>query len=154
MLNKHLPRGRAILVGGALVEFYTGGAYVTADVDLVGDRPVIAAVLEPAGFEASGRYFFHEQFELAVEVPGLVLRPTETVVEFDFEGYRVPCVSVEDSIVDRLLAAEYWKSATDWEQALLLYGAHRDSIRLEVLRDKARRNEVERKLEQMLSLLD
>ncbi|MGQ0536206.1 MAG: hypothetical protein ACT4PT_09050 [Methanobacteriota archaeon] len=142
-MNKHLPGGtRAVLVGGALVEFYTAGAYTTGDLDLIGDRDAAATLLLAAGFRADRRYFVHDRYELAVELPKDRLRKTETVVELDFEGYRIPAVTVEDAIVDRLLAAKFWKSQTDWEQAILLYAAHRTRLDRDALAKKAAPNEV------------
>jgi hypothetical protein len=146
VLNAHLRRGRAVLVGGGAVELYTAGAYVTGDVDLVGDRDEIVSLLEAAGFERQDRLFIHEILELAIDVAGKSLRPTETVVDHEIRGYRVPVVALEDAIVDRLLAAEYWKSDTDWEQAKLLLGAHYDTVDRKTLEDRARRNDAARKL--------
>lgn len=142
-LNARLPRGkRAVLVGGSLVELYTGGAYVSADIDLIGDRSAVAAVLGDMGFARDGRHFLHDGLGLVVEVPGETLRPTETVVDLEFEGHRLPAVSVEDAIVDRLLAAKFWASRTDREQAILLLGAHRGALDERALREKAARNDV------------
>lgn len=146
VVNKHLRRGRAVLVGGGAVELYTAGAYVTGDVDLVGDRDEIVSLLEAAGFERQDRLFINETLELAIDVAGTSLRPTETVVYQEIRGYRVPVVAIEDAIVDRLLAAEYWKSDTDWEQAKLLLGAHYDTVDRRTLEDRARRNDAEGRL--------
>lgn len=153
VLNRHLPRGRAVLVGGGAVELYTAGAYVTGDVDLVGDREEILLLLEAAGFEREDRLFIHEAFELAVDIVGTTLRPTETIEYEEVRGYRVPIVSLEDAIVDRLLATEYWRSSTDWEQAKLLLGAHYDRVDRRSLEGKARRNDVEGKLRDLLDAL-
>ena len=143
VLNRYLPKGRrAVLVGGALVSFYTNGAYTTADVDLVGDREAVASLLRGAGFEESGRYFADKTLGLVVEVPGAVLRPTETVLMATVEGYAVPLLAPEDALVDRLLAAKYWKSVTDWEQAILLWATLRDRFEAADLRRKAEANEV------------
>jgi hypothetical protein len=154
VLNKHLRRGRAVLVGGGAVELYTAGAYVTGDVDLIGDREDILSLLTAAGFERQDRLFVSEPLELAVDVVGSTLRPTETVEVNEVGGYRVPIVSVEDAIVDRLLAAEYWKSRTDWEQAKLLLGAHFDTVDRARLEERARRNDVERKLRDLFDALE
>lgn len=144
VLNRHLPKGRrAVLVGGALVEFYTTGAYVTGDVDVVGDREDIVPLLEGAGFERTGRVFSHSDLDLVADVAGRFLRKTETVVEMEVRGYVVPMVTVEDAVVDRLLAAKYWDSRTDWEQALLLFTAHRERLDRGSLKRKAGANEVE-----------
>lgn len=152
ILNHHLPRGqRAILVGGALVQFYTAGAYVTGDIDLMGNRKAIGEALKAAGFVEEGRYFSHPDLHLVVEVPGDSLRGGEHVVEIEFEGYRIPSVRLEDAIVDRLLAAKYWKSATDWEQALLLYATHAGRVDSKILAARAEEERVEDVLEQLIS---
>ncbi len=152
VLNRHLPRrGRAVLVGGGAVELYTVGAYVTGDVDLVGDREAIVRLLTEAGFEQSGRVFVREDLEFAVDVPGSTLRPGETVIDVEVGGYRVPVVSVEDAVVDRLLAAKFWDSRTDWEQAVLLVRAHRADLDRGALSRKARANEVDDWLQDLLA---
>ena len=153
VLSRHLRRGRAVLVGGGAVELYTAGAYRTGDVDLIGDREDILPLLEGAGFEREDRLFVNEALELAVDVPGRTLRPTESVVYQEVRGYRVPVVSIEDAIVDRLLAAEYWKSDTDWEQAKLLLATHYDNADRQALEDRARRNDVERRLRDLLDVV-
>lgn len=153
ILNKYLkPSTRAVLVGGALVEFYTRGAYVTGDVDLIGEKDAVRRLLAPAGFQEEGRYFFRDDLGIVAEVPSSTRRASETVVESEFEGYRVPMVSVEDAIVDRLLAAKYWRSPTDWEQSILLFRAQRNAIDADVLRKKARVNEVEDKVDELFAL--
>jgi len=152
VLNRHLPRrSQAVLVGGGAVELYTAGAYVTGDVDLVGDRESILPLLEAAGFRRVDRLFMREDLELAVDLVGLDLRSGETVKETVVRGYNVPTVSREDVIVDRLLAAEYWKSRTDWEQAVLLYQAHQSTLDRTTLEARARANGVEGKLKDLIA---
>lgn len=144
LLNKYLPPDeRPILVGGALVEFYTRGGYTTGDVDLIGNRSASGALLKAAGFKEEGRLFVREDLGLAVELPKDTLRRTETVVEFEVAGYRIRAVSIEDAIVDRLLAAKFRKSETDWEQAILLYGAHEKRLDRAALASKAKGNDLE-----------
>jgi len=143
VLNRHMPGGRrAVLVGGALVEFLTDGAHVTGDVDLIGDPDSILPLLAAAGFEREGRVYVQPDLGLVVDIAGDTLRRGETVTIIEFEGYRVPAVTLEDAIVDRLLAAKFWRSTTDREQAVLLLRAHRDDVDRAVLRGKARANEV------------
>ncbi len=143
VLNRHLPEGRrAILVGGALVQFLTDGAYITGDVDVIGDAGSILPLLEAAGFEREGRVYVQVDLGLVVDIAGDSLRRGESVTIIEFEGYRVPAVTLEDAIVDRLLAAKFWKSTTDQEQAVLLLRSHRDDVDAAALRGKARANEV------------
>jgi hypothetical protein len=124
-----------VLVGGAAVELYTLGAYTTGDVDLVGSvTPGFTRGLKEAGFERRGRHWIHESAQLFVEFPGDSLEPDEAAVWWEVEGRRIRIISVEDLLVDRLGAWEYWKSAVDGVNALLLWRAQRrriDSQRLE-----------------------
>lgn len=131
-----------VLVGGGAVELYTSGAYTTADVDLVGHTRLVAALLEPAGFERDGRYFTADDLGLLVEVPGNDLRDTEDVVEVEVGDLVVPVVSPEDVLVDRLLAAKFWESPKDRQQAVILYAAHEDRFDADALEAKAEANDV------------
>lgn len=151
VLNRHLPRARqVVLVGGAAVELYTAGAYVTGDVDLIGDRESVGPLLEAAGFRRVDRLYVLEDAGLAVDLVGPSQRRGETTTELTIRGLAVRVVTVEDAIVDRLLAAEYWKSRTDWEQAVLLYEAHAARLHRQILEDRARANDVEEALRRLI----
>lgn len=143
-----------VLVGGGAVELYSSGAYTTADVDLVGHTSTVAALLEPAGFERDGRYFLAEDLELVVEVPGTDLRDSEEAVEVEFEDVVVPVVSMEDVLVDRLLAAKFWESPTDREQAVMLYAAQEARLDSDALEEKAEANDVLDTLEEVRAVVE
>lgn len=144
ILNAHLPDGRpAILVGGGLVEILTVGAYTTGDVDLVGDRDAIAELLEGAGFEREGRHLVHPGQGLAVEIVAPRLDEDQTATRIAYGDHEIPCITIEDLLVDRLNAAKHWGSETDWEQAIILWEAHRDRIDRDRLLEKARYNDVD-----------
>jgi predicted nucleotidyltransferase len=150
LLNEHLdPSVRAVLVGGGAVEFYSAGTYTTGDVDVAGPREAITPVLERMGFANHGRLWVREDLGLVMEVSGLSLRATEEVIVAEVDGVAVPLIRVEDSIVDRLLATAYWKSETGWEQAVILYGAHRDRLDEEALARKAEANDAGGALQQL-----
>jgi hypothetical protein len=118
-----------VLVGGAAVELYTLGAYTTGDVDLVGSiTPEVARGLKEAGFERRGRHWIHESAQLFVEFPGESLEPDEAAAWLEVEGRRIRIIAVEDLMVDRLGAWEYWKSAVDGVNALLLWRTQRGRI--------------------------
>ena len=72
--------------------------------------------------------------------PGRVAESVETV---RFEGLDVPVVSLEDSITDRLLAAKFWRSDQDWEQALLLFRVNASRVNEATLEAKAKANDVD-----------
>jgi hypothetical protein len=118
-----------VLVGGAAVELYTLGAYTTGDVDLVGSvARGVARILEEAGFERHGRHWIQEQAQVFVEFPGDALGPDEAALWLELEGQRVRIISVEDLLVDRLGAWEYWQSSVDGVNALLVWRAQKERI--------------------------
>lgn len=130
-----------VLVGGAAVELYTGGAYTTGDVDFVGTvTPGVARALRAAGFERHGRHWVHEPAQVFLEFPGSALDPAETAAWAEFEGRRIFVVSIEDLVVDRLGAWEHWHSSVDGVNALLLWRAHREGIDAERLERRVRQS--------------
>lgn len=138
LLQHHLPDGEdAILVGGGLVELLTEGTYVTGDVDLVADPNRVGPLLEGAGFERRGRHFLHEELGLAVEIVAPHLDPERRTERIRWREHTLVVLSIEDLIVDRLCAAEFWESTTDHEQARIVYGAHRERVDEERLRARA-----------------
>jgi hypothetical protein len=118
-----------VLVGGAAVELYTGGASTTGDIDLVGVvTPDVQTALEAAGFTRHGRHWIHETTQTFIEFPGDSLDPEERADWQSFEGRRIRIVSAEDLLVDRLGAWEYWSSSVDGMNAWMLWQAQRDRI--------------------------
>lgn len=118
-----------VLVGGAAVELYTGGAYTTGDIDLVGIvTPEVQAALEASGFTRHGRHWIHEATQTFIEFPGDSLGPEERADMLEIAGRRIRIVSAEDLLVDRLGAWEYWSSSVDGMNAWMLWQAQRDRI--------------------------
>ncbi|MGB5814115.1 MAG: hypothetical protein WBH85_14290 [Thermoanaerobaculia bacterium] len=112
---------KPILVGGAAVELYTGGAYSTGDLDFVGNvPPAVAAALREAGFERRGRHWMHEAGEIFIEFPSSGLDSGEESVILEVEDQRVVVVDPEALIADRLAAWQVWKSAEDGVNAWLI----------------------------------
>ena len=121
--------GKAVVVGGAALEFYTRGGYATKDLDLVSvDRVAIGRLLDRLGFERHGRHWISEELELAVEVLNDTLMvggspaSWQLTAAAEFSGIgEATILSVEDLIVDRLLAAKFWSDeASDrWARVLL-----------------------------------
>jgi hypothetical protein len=111
-----------VLVGGAAVELYTGGAYTTGDYDFVGDVPEsVGKALEKAGFKREGRHWIHAKAELFVEFPGSAVQPHEKTAMLDMGDVSVLTLSPEDMIIDRLAAWQFWKSTTDGASAFLIW---------------------------------
>ena len=110
-----------ILVGGAAVEFYTQGAYTTADIDMVAEGGAdLVKVMAELGFEKVGKDFIDKKNRIYIEFPGRKLGPTEQINTIQIGKRFLKIISVEDLIVDRLCAYKFWRSAIDGINALLL----------------------------------
>jgi hypothetical protein len=137
-----------ILVGGGAVELYTGGAYVTGDLDFVGKLGDTARHgLEEAGFRKVGRHWVQGEERVFFEFPGSALAPGERAVELRMRNWRVRLVSPEDAMVDRLAAWKHWRSSVDGASAFLLWRQQATSLDLERLAERARKEHVTDALE-------
>lgn len=113
---------KPVLVGGAAVELYTGGAYRTADLDFVGFVPdAVAETLEREGFRRVGRHWVHEQGRVFIELPGASLRPGERDALLRRGQVEVRIIGPEELVVDRLAAWQFWRSEQDAVNALLIW---------------------------------
>lgn len=150
LLNERLPEdSHVVLVGGGLVELLSDGMYTTGDVDLVGGGDHVGGLLEGAGFKSEGRHYVHPDLGLAVDLVGPRLEQDQSEIVIEYKGYKVPALTIEDLIVDRLNAAKHWDSETDWEQAVLIYEVHRDRLDRERLEEKAAYNDVQDVLKEL-----
>jgi len=128
-----------VLVGGAAVEVFTGGAYTTGDLDFVGAVPaLVRTTLEANGFKRKGRHWIHEGAEIFLEFPGEALDPKEKSIRHEAFGFDLVLVSLEDLLVDRLGAWAYWKSGVDGANAYMLYRICREQIDDDRLTNRAR----------------
>lgn len=152
-LQSLYPAGerRPILVGGAAVELYTGGAYTTGDLDFVGSvPPLVAKSLSSAGFTRLGRHWIHEPSKVFLEFPGTDLEPSPDPVELDFGGRRVSIIPIEGLLADRLAAWKFWHSGVDAVNALLLLRSDWFPSDLKTARRLCRRLEVDDELERLV----
>ncbi|MGQ0571151.1 MAG: hypothetical protein ACT4P5_16745 [Armatimonadota bacterium] len=73
VINRLLARAGApvVVVGGSAVSFYTGGAYLSRDVDLVTDAsgPQITSILGQVGFNRQDRVWIHAEVDVVVDFP-------------------------------------------------------------------------------------
>lgn len=124
------PQGAVpILVGGAAVELYTGGAYVTGDLDFLGRVPApVARALAGAGFTRRGRHWVHEPGQVFLEFPGDALGEGEEAVRLRVGRYEVVTIRPEDALADRLGAWQHWGSMVDGVNAWLLFRAQRSVL--------------------------
>lgn len=126
-----------VLVGGGAVELLTAGTYTTGDLDFVGPVPSgVAKRLREAGFRRRGRHWIHEAQEIFLEFPAGALEEGESFRDLRVRGSTVRIIGLEELIVDRLAAWQFWESTVDGYNAWLLLVRRRDevdSVRLEML---------------------
>lgn len=129
---------RPILVGGAALEFYTQGSYMTLDVDLViRGREQAQKVLSAMGFNRGPgeKSWYNEDLELSVEIPDDTLAGSMerlTIVELE-DDLTVYVIGIEDLIIDRLNAYKWWKSLSDGEWATATMVIHYQDLDFEYL---------------------
>ncbi|MGH7588412.1 MAG: nucleotidyltransferase [Gemmatimonadota bacterium] len=139
------------LVGGGAVELYTGGAYVTGDLDFVGYMTDSAAkLLDEVGFRRIGRHWKHEEAQLFIELPGRFLEGGARAVELDAFGNTVRVISPEDVLIDRLAGWKFWKSHEHGVNAFLLYRALDRDLERPRLQERARVEHVQDALEELV----
>lgn len=123
---------RAVLVGGAATEVYTG-SYRPTDIDLVGHRKAgHADGLNALGFKQDGRHWLYDFADgetMAIEVPDDTLGdfafdPPETI---DLAPGELAVISLNDLMMDRLLQATGGEPVT-FEEAVRLAVAAYDRI--------------------------
>ncbi|HVS04488.1 MAG TPA: hypothetical protein VMT16_17125 [Thermoanaerobaculia bacterium] len=138
-----------VLVAGAAVELYTGGAYTTGDLDFVGTvTPAVARALEREGFRRAGRHWVHEEGQVFVEFPAAALDEEVRAVELRVAGHRVLALAPEPLVVDRLAAWQHWGSAEDGVNAWLV--ARAAALDEEELHGLAARGQVDEALARLL----
>lgn len=101
---------RPVLVGGAAVELYTGGAITSGDFDLVtSDDEKLMAELEAVGFvrvKGTERQLTHPSLHMAVEFVSGPLMDGKAdlghIKVFRFGNDQLAVIPIEDLIADRL----------------------------------------------------
>jgi len=147
---------KPIVVGGLSVEIYTQNEYATRDIDFVSDGyQIISDTLLKLGFKKEGRHFYHEDIEIAVEIPGNDLAGDyNRVIKVEIENGRyVYLISIEDIILDRLRAAVHWKSAEDSIWGFKLLAKNIDVVDIDYLYKKLETKSEENELDNWLNRL-
>jgi hypothetical protein len=142
----------AYLVGGEAVELYTAGQFETGDVDItVTSREKAERILSRMGFSREGMIWLNEDLAIAVQIVASHPTRTEKVRSIKAKGFTIRMAGVEDLIVDRLVAAKYWRSnpKLDSEQASVLMNLYRNDIDREYLKKRASEENVEDYLQQI-----
>ena len=140
------------LVGGGAVELYTGGAYRTGDLNFVGVvTAAVAKRMGEAGFERRGRHWIHERHRLFLEFPDDALDRANVVATIRVGTTSVVVIGLEELIVDRLAAWQFWRSEIDGYNAWLLWSSGNHRPNLARLRALAERNEASAALDSLVA---
>ena len=133
------------------MELYTGGAYRTGDLDFVGIvTKDVTEKLEQAGFERQGRHWIHQRYRLLIETPDRNLDSGNTVATIRLGSTSVVVLGLEELIVDRLAAWQFWQSEIDGYNAWRLWSSGEQRIDLTRLRSLAARNETTAALDSLV----
>jgi len=128
---------QTVLVGGAVVEYYTAGGYTTADIDMILpplEKEEIETVMKELGFERfeDYRHWLHPHIPVPVEFPPGPLQVGHLLIqevnEIEVEKIKLKILKVEDILLDRLNMAQEWKDLQAQIQAEMLMYAHYTEI--------------------------
>lgn len=140
---------RPTLVGGGAVEFYAPGAYITHDLDFVGEgKPLdaIASVMRALGFERSGRHWIRNT--LYVEVPSLHL--DDPADEYSVGPFRLRVIRKEYILGERIVGFRHWQAWAHAQQAIDMIAALCGDLDEAELRQYLRREGAEHAYELLL----
>lgn len=129
----------AIIVGGHAVELYTSGSYKTADIDLVMIRDDLArGLFDQLGFTREGRFHYVTEMDIPIEIPSSDLAGSkDRIVKLNTPDGYCYVIGVEDLIMDRLSAAEFWSDARSGEWARYLMSSQFEGLDLDYMRKRA-----------------
>jgi predicted nucleotidyltransferase len=133
-----------VVVGGSAVSFYTGGAYLSRDVDLVTSASArqLDELLTALGFERRNGAWVHAQTDVIVDFPTPPLAgDPQRVTRVDTDNGPVGVIGVEDLLIDRLSAVVHWKDTEAREWCISMLALHRD-LDMDYLRSQAKSAEV------------
>ncbi|HSA58711.1 MAG TPA: hypothetical protein VLJ37_03400 [bacterium] len=149
-----------ILVGGATVQFYTQGTYLTKDIDVIlrGDtKEMIEEIMNSLGFRRTSNYrqFGHPVFDFSIEFPPSPIeigsRTISKVNVIETPEGPLEIIRIEDIIMDRIIAGVEWKHQGSIEQAKLLWMKNQKRIDLDYLTDFAKKEGYLKTLNQIIS---
>lgn len=126
----------AYLVGGEAIEIYTGGQFSTGDIDITTtNQEKTAKLLLELSFTKEGMIWLNEKLRIAVQIVASFPSRTEKIRTIKVKHYEIKVEGVEDLIVDRLVAAKFWRSNVklDVEQATVLFFEFKDSMDMKYL---------------------
>lgn len=136
-----------ILVGGEAIEVYTGGQFVTADIDIVvTNKALTEKLLNALGFAKESGIWFNKDLNIIVQVTDEPYSgDISKVRRFEIKEFELKVAAPEDLIINRLYSAKIWRSnpQRDLEQAATLLKIFAGSIDYDYLDGLAKRDGVE-----------
>ncbi len=141
-----------VLVGGQAVETYTGGQFLTGDVDITTTDPkTTEEILTSLGFKKESMIWLNKQLGVAIQIVGHILTGSfEKTHTIQTGPYNMKVIGVEDLIIDRLTRAKFWKSPGDLEKAKVLCANFKKQIDEGYLKETAKKRDVEDFLHRLL----
>jgi len=143
---------RPIVVGGHAVEFYTLGAYTTADIDIVSEgQEEIEGLLRLWRFSKIGRLWVNAKYDIEIDIVSSSLKNDDysKISEVTIDDLKVYIIGIEDLIIDRLNAFVWWKSEEDGKWAKQLLKLHGKDIDETYLLERAKKEGVVEILEKI-----
>lgn len=134
MATQHI---KPVVVGGLAVELYTLNHYTTHDIDFIssGWEKFDQLLTKELGFSRTAREWYHEDLEIAIEIPASHLEGNEEkVVEIELKsGRSIFVISVEDIIIHRLESVLvsnvlFPEDHEDYQWAYRMFLLHRDDL--------------------------
>jgi hypothetical protein len=119
-----------LVVGGAAVEIYTHGLYMSQDIDIKSDLAATVRILTNMGFVNQGRtLMYSDEFDLLVDWQGAGLEEgpeaqKRALVVTSSDGKPIlRLINIVDIVIDRLEAYKFGKDidSLNWAKVLLAY---------------------------------
>ncbi len=149
--------GRIVIVGGFATEVFTGGVYRTYDIDLITENctSIVEKFLSRIAIR-EGRIYIPRLRELAskgIDIVGSVYSKLRPPITIRIGSYRIYMEPVEELIVKYLSAWKYWGSSEDRDKVVALISAWWDKCDREYVWRRAREENTDDKLTEVLGLL-
>ena len=99
-------------------------------------RDLAREILGQLGFLQEGRHWYHPRVEVALEIPGDVLKGADPdrVIKINLpSGRHLYVIGIEDIILDRLRACIRSRSSSDCEWGLRMLKVHHASLDLKYM---------------------
>jgi len=110
-----------VVVGGSAIEVYTGGAYVSGDIDICAPVGPVALTLARWGFQRPGREWARLDWKVVVDVVGPYPSGSMLHTRVEETPYGpVRLGAVEDLILGRLALIKFWKERAESANVKLL----------------------------------